>query len=142
MQLNPVVLFLLFSVIPAVSQQLIPRPPSTSAPIHTVLKAFNLCFTSAVISITSLLNFSLAATLAVFMGLPLTLASSSPSLPRRAAKYALYSILALGWLVLCPEETRKALRNWEVLGVWFAPFICIVYAPLVLQSALVCLLPS
>ncbi|RDX56796.1 Gaa1-domain-containing protein [Lentinus brumalis] len=137
---NATVVFLLFSVLPALALQLVPLPAPPSAPLATVLKAFNLCFASAVVSITSVLNFSLAAALAVFMGLPLTLASSSPSLPKRIAKYALYSVLALGWLVLCPEETRKAIWNWEVLGVWLAPFICIVYAPLVLQAALVCLL--
>lgn len=106
-----------------------------------VLKAFNLCFTSAVISITSLLNFSLAATLAVFMGVPLTAASSSRNIVVSIAKYAILASLSLGWLVLFPEETNKALWNWEVLGVWFAPFVCVVYVPLVLQSALVCLLP-
>ncbi|KAI0807330.1 Gaa1-domain-containing protein [Fomes fomentarius] len=138
--LNSTMLFLLFSAIPAFSHPFIPKPTPASAPLSTVLKAFNLCFASAVISITSLLNFSLAVTLAVLMGLPLTFASSSPSLPRRVAKYALYSVLALGWLVFCPEETSKALWNWEVLGVWFAPFVCTIYAPLVLQSALVCFL--
>ena len=107
-----------------------------------MLKALNLCFTSAVISITAVLNFSLAAALAVFMGIPLTFASPSQQLATRIAKYTLYSILALGWLVFCPEETRKALWNWEVLRVWFAPFVCVVYVPLVLQSALVCWLPS
>ena len=135
-------LFLIFSAIPALSLPIVPRPPAAFSPISTVLKAFNLCFTSAVISITSVLNFSLAATLAVFMGLPLTFASSPHSPPKRFAKYALYCVLALGWLVFCPQETNNALRNWEMLGVWFAPFVCVVYAPLVLQSALVCLLSS
>ncbi|KAI0748103.1 Gaa1-domain-containing protein [Daedaleopsis nitida] len=139
---NKVVLFLAFATIPGLSLSLIPKPPSTSAPTSIVLKAFNLCLTSAVISITSLLNFSLAATLAVFMGLPLTFASSSPSMLKRVAKYVLYSTLALGWLVFCPEETHNAIWNWEVLGVWIAPFVCVVYAPLVVQSALVCLLVS
>ncbi len=88
-----------------------------------------------------MLNFSLAAALAVFMGIPLTFASSSPHPSVRSAKYAVYTILGLGWLVFCPEETRKALWNWEVLRVWLAPFVCVVYVPLVLQSALVCWLP-
>ncbi|RPD66113.1 Gaa1-domain-containing protein [Lentinus tigrinus ALCF2SS1-7] len=135
------VIFLLFAILPVLALQLVSSPAPPSAPLATVLKAFNLCFASAVISITSVLNFSLAAALAVFMGLPLTVASSSPSQPKRVVKYALYSVLALGWLVLCPEETRKAIWNWEVLEVWFAPFICIVYTPLVLQAALACSLP-
>ncbi|KAI0721113.1 Gaa1-domain-containing protein [Cerioporus squamosus] len=138
---NATVVFLLFSALPALTLQLVPLPAPPSAPLATVLKALNLCFTSAVISITSVLNFSLAVALSVFMGLPLTFASSSPSLLRRVVKYVVYTVLALGWLAICPEETRKAIWNWEVLGVWFAPFVCIVYAPLVLQAALVSLLP-
>ncbi|KAI9064414.1 Gaa1-domain-containing protein [Trametes sanguinea] len=139
------ILYLLFTAIPLVVSSFAPSAPSSHASIPSVLKAFNLCFTSAIISITSVLNFSLAAALAIFLGLPLTLASpsslSSP-LSARVAKYAAYSVLALGWLVLCPEETRKAIWNWEVLRVWFAPFVCVVYVPLVLQAGLVCLLPS
>ncbi|OSD01536.1 Gaa1-domain-containing protein [Trametes coccinea BRFM310] len=137
--------YILFTAIPFMASAFVPRAPSSHASIPSVLKAFNLCFTSAIISITSVLNFSLAATLAVFLGLPLTLASPPPSsspLSARVAKYAAYSILALGWLVLCPEETRKAIWNWEVLRVWFAPFVCVVYVPLVMQAGLVCLLPS
>ncbi|TBU35999.1 Gaa1-domain-containing protein [Dichomitus squalens] len=139
---HPAILFLIFAAAPLLVARL-PQPTRPgSAPVSAVLKALNLCFTSAVISITAVLNFSLAAALAVFMGIPLTLASPSPRLPSRIGKYALYSILALGWLVFCPEETGKALWNWEVLRVWFAPFVCVVYVPLVLQSALVCWLPS
>ena len=135
-------LFALFAIVPALSVRLLSTPSLEHAPLPIVLKAFNLCFTSAVISITSLLNFSLAATLAVYMGIPLSTASSSPSPLGRLARYAAHTTLALGWLVFCPEETQKALWNLEVLGVWFAPFVCVVYVPLVLQSALVCLLPS
>ncbi|KAI0636993.1 Gaa1-domain-containing protein [Trametes polyzona] len=137
------VLFLVFSVIP-LAFQTIPPAPATHASIPSVLKAFNLCFASALVSITSVLNFSLAAALAVFLGIPLTAASPSPtaSRPARLGKYAAYSALALGWLVLCPEEIRRAVWNWDVLRVWFAPFVCVVYVPLVLQAGLVCLLPS
>ncbi|KAH9946130.1 Gaa1-domain-containing protein [Epithele typhae] len=136
-----IVLFVLSSTIPTVALQLVPRPPAEYAPLWIVLKAFNVCLTSAVISITSLLNFSLAATLAVLMGIPMSTTHPLPSLPLRIARYALHTVLALGWLVFFPEETASALRNWDLLRVWFAPFVCIVYAPLVLQSALVCLLP-
>ncbi|KAJ7172278.1 Gaa1-like protein [Mycena filopes] len=61
-------------------------------------------------------------------------------LTSRIAKFALYVGLALGWIA-ASEELRKALWDWEILGVWFAPFVCIVYTPLVLQAGLVCLLP-
>ncbi|KAI0336516.1 Gaa1-domain-containing protein [Cubamyces sp. BRFM 1775] len=137
--------FLLFSALPVVISHMVPSAPAGHAPIPSVLKAFNLCFASALVSITSVLNFSLAAALAVSMGLPLSFSSPSPpisSLATRVGKYTAYCALALGWLVLCPEETRKAIWNWEVLRVWFAPFVCIVYVPLVLQAGLVCLLPS
>ncbi|KAI0647030.1 Gaa1-domain-containing protein [Trametes meyenii] len=136
------ILYLLFSATPLLFLQAIPSVPPSHASIPSVLKAFNLCFASAVVSITSVLNFSLAAALAVFLGLPLSLASSSPSSSSlsRLSKYTAYSVLALGWLVLAPGEVRKAVWNWEVLRVWFAPFVCVVYVPLVLQAGLVCLL--
>ena len=139
-QVPSFVVFVLFSVMPALFPLIVPALLAESAPLSMVLKAFNLCLTSAVISITSLLNFSLAATLAVLVGGPVTIASSSPLNPTRFARYAASAVLALGWLAFYPEETSKALWNWEVLGVWLAPFVCVVYTPLVLQSALVCLL--
>ncbi|KAI0670404.1 Gaa1-domain-containing protein [Trametes maxima] len=137
------VLYLLFSAIPLVVIRAVPSVPPSHASIPSVLKAFNLCFASAVVSITSVLNFSLAATLAVFLALPLSFASTSPSSSpsSRLAKYTAYTALALGWLVLFPGEVQKAVWNWEVLRVWFAPFVCVVYVPLVLQAGLVCLLP-
>ncbi|KAI0831285.1 Gaa1-domain-containing protein [Trametes gibbosa] len=140
-KINGPVLYLLLSAAPLLFRVIPPAPP-THASISSVLKAFNLCFASALISITSVLNFSLAATLAVFLGLPLSLAVSSRTSESstRLGKYAAYSALALGWLVLCPEETQKAIWNWDVLRVWFAPFVCIVYVPLVLQAGLVGLL--
>ncbi|KAI0374870.1 Gaa1-domain-containing protein [Pilatotrama ljubarskyi] len=143
-QINGPILAALFCSIPLVFTIVPPSPPS-HAPAPSVLKAFNLCFASALVSITSVLNFSLAATMALFMGIPLTLAtpsSLSSSSSVRIAKYAAYCALALGWLVICPEETRRAIWNWDVLRVWFAPFVCVVYVPLVLQAGLVCLLPS
>ncbi|EIW60371.1 Gaa1-domain-containing protein [Trametes versicolor FP-101664 SS1] len=134
----------LFATIPLAAQAL-PRAPPTHASVPAVLKAFNLCFASALVSITSVLNFSLAAALAVALGLPLSLSSSSASpkssLSGRLAKYAGYGALGLGWLVLYPREVREAVWRWEVLGVWFVPFVCVVYVPLVLQAGLVCFLP-
>ena len=107
-----------------------------------MLKSLNLCLTSTVISILSVLNFSLAAVMALAVGVPLYTASSSVDRGVRLSRYAVHSILAFGWIVLLRGEVLQALANWELLGVWFVPFVCIVYAPLVLQSALVCLLPS
>lgn len=112
------------------------------APNYMILKTFNLCLASTVISITSVLNFSLAAGLALAMGLPLSFSSASSSTSEKAAKFAVYTVLSLGWLLFSPTEVALALRNWEVLGVWFAPFVCVVYTPLVLQAGIVCLLSS
>jgi len=56
-------------------------------------------------------------------------------------KYAGYANLGLGWLLFFQEEMVQAVWNWEVLTVWFAPFVCIVYLPLLLQASVTCLLP-
>lgn len=57
----------------------------------------------------------------------------------KAVKYTCYIALAFGWLLL-NDEVTSALWKWEVLGVWVAPFVCIVYAPLLLQAGLVTVL--
>ena len=115
--------------------------PSNRAPLPTLLKSLLLCFASTIVSITSVVNFSLAAFLAVLLGVPLSLAASASSfLPVRLSAYSVYVALALGWLTVW-EEVRQAVWHWEVLGVWFAPFMCVVYVPLVLQAGIVSLLP-
>ena len=108
-----------------------------------LLQSFNLCLASVVISITSLLNFSLAATLAVTLGIPLICSriscqgsASLFSKPFRLIVYTAYWLLAWGWLLL-PKQVERGVWDWQVLGVWFAPFVCIVYAPLVMQGGLV-----
>jgi len=78
--------------------------------------------------------------LAALLGIPLSMAKPSRSSPIKIGKYASYVIAAFGWMVFTPAETKKAIWNWEILGVWFAPFVCIVYAPLMLQAGIVCLL--
>ncbi|KAK2466794.1 hypothetical protein APHAL10511_001052 [Amanita phalloides] len=106
------------------------------------LKSFNLCMASTVVSITAVLNFSLASALAIALGIPLSISSPSEtavSLTKRIFKYVPYTVLGLGWLLM-PAEVAQAIWYWDVLSVWFAPFVCIVYMPLVLQAGLVCLL--
>jgi GPI-anchor transamidase subunit GAA1 len=107
--------------------------PTTISPVHKILKSVNLCLASAVISITSVLNFSLAATMAVLLGIPL-IASGPGKL--RHVKIAGYCVLGLGWMFFLRQEVHQAIWNWEVLRVWFAPFVCIVYVPLVVQAAI------
>ncbi|KAK7693461.1 hypothetical protein QCA50_003029 [Cerrena zonata] len=116
-------------------------PSERSAPIASILKAANLCLASTVISVTSVLNFSLAAVLAVLLGVPLSYSSYKSALPAKIGRYAIYVGLGLGWL-FCEKEVQRAIWNWEILGVWFAPFVCVVYTPLVLQAGIVSLLPS
>ncbi|KAJ6623502.1 Gaa1-like protein [Mycena sp. CBHHK59/15] len=134
-------LFMVATIIPLCFLFIVPNQTRTTAPLSQLLKALNLCFASTVISITTVVNFSLAMSLAILLGIPLSVASPSQNLPVRMAKYSLYVFLGVGWL-LTREELQKAIWNWEILGVWFAPFVCIVYTPLVLQAGLVCLLPA
>ncbi|KAJ7724460.1 Gaa1-like protein [Mycena maculata] len=136
-----VVTFLLVVMIPLCALLAPSQDAKTTAPISQLLKALNLCFASTVISIATVVNFSLAMSLAILLGIPFSISSPSRSLPLRLAKFIPYVGLGFGW-IFAHDEWRKALWNWEILGVWFAPFVCIVYTPLVLQAALVCLLPA
>ncbi|EPT06041.1 hypothetical protein FOMPIDRAFT_125023 [Fomitopsis schrenkii] len=138
----PLLAFSLPALLPLSAMLLPSEAPDHRAPLAIVLKSLNLCLTSTVISILSVLNFSLAAVMALVVGVPLYSASSSTSTRTRLLRYAAHDFLAFGWIVLLRGEVVQAVTNWELLGVWFAPFVCIVYAPLVLQSALVCILPS
>lgn len=117
------------------------------APTHLILSSFNLCISSIVISITSVLNFSLAASLAVLLGLPLNHARPS-SLLAYATLFAvspmgIWAFAAYRWGVgAVASVLSRTIWEWEVLGAWFLPFVCVVYLPLVLQGMLVCTLPT
>ncbi|KAH9998091.1 Gaa1-like protein [Russula compacta] len=115
-----------------------PSPGSSlqTAPLHTLLKAINMCLASTLISVSSVLNFSLAAVLAVTLGVPLSLASPSNSFLVRSIKCTLYTTLAFGWLAF-DGEVRQGIWDWQVLGVWFLPLVCFVYVPFVLQAGIV-----
>jgi glycosylphosphatidylinositol transamidase len=139
-QMASPLVFMVFALVPLITLMIPAKEPERGSP-SAVLKALNLCFASAVISITTVLNFSLATSLAILLGIPLSSASTSRSLAARFTKYAGYALLGFGWLFF-QEETLKAVWYWEILSVWFAPFVCLVYTPLVLQAGLVCLLPQ
>lgn len=114
-----------------------------AAPLHLLLKSFNLCLSSTVISVTSVLNFSLAAYLAILLGIPLSLSSPTRSLPMKVIKaFAYYTLLFPVWQILSEKPLSPVLLEWQLLGVWFAPFMCIVYLPLVFQAMLVCMLDN
>lgn len=129
------------SLVPFVISRVSDPRDEGSAPIWLVLKALNLCSASTVISTITVLNFSLAALLAVTLGLSLSLSGPSHSKLLSLTKYILYVFLALGWLFFY-VETREAIWQWEILSVWFAPFVCLVYTPLLLQAGTVCILSS
>ncbi|KDQ60997.1 hypothetical protein JAAARDRAFT_125289 [Jaapia argillacea MUCL 33604] len=136
------ILFLLVSLLaPAAFFSLPSQTLPPSQPFSTILKSFTLCLASTVISIISVLNFSLAATLAVLLGVPLSMVAPSPRVFGRIGNYIGYITLGFGWLFFIPQ-VQKAVWAWEVLGIWFAPFVCLVYAPLVMQAAIVCLFTS
>lgn len=104
------------------------------------------------ICIISVLNFSLAAVMAVLIGIPLSLGTPRPKLLSTLSGLFVFPLLMpVGLLGLMAsvrgaESVARAVgRNileWELFGVWFAPFVCIVYFPLILQAWLVYLLPS
>ncbi|KAG2020111.1 GPI-anchor transamidase [Coprinopsis cinerea AmutBmut pab1-1] len=129
-----------FSIAPIVVLALAPQPSQDDAPISLTLKALNLCLASAVISVTSMLNFSLALSFAILQGVPLSLSAFSRTPVARFAGYASYCVLALGWLAVFPDEVKNAIWHWEIASVWFAPVVCIVYVPLVLQAGIATLL--
>jgi glycosylphosphatidylinositol transamidase len=112
------------------------RISDDKAPLAELLKALNLCVASTVITIASLLNFSLAATIALHLGVPLTLSRrwGSPSIGALMA--GISGLCSLSWL-LSPDRMTIAFREWTLFGNWFAPFIGVVYLPLVFQSLLV-----
>ncbi|KAL5489781.1 GAA1 [Sanghuangporus weigelae] len=111
------------------------------APSSIVLPALILCFASTIVSVVSLLNFSLAALLCGVLILPLTalLPTSSDSRQARDAKHLV--LVAHSMLVLTFCVNSSSLWDWSVLGVWFAPFMSIVCVPILLQAAIVCALP-
>ncbi|KAI0032220.1 Gaa1-like protein [Vararia minispora EC-137] len=105
------------------------------APLHMLLKATTLCLASTAISVTSVLNFSLASLLAIVFGIPLTFAGPACSFTARLLKYFFYAVLAVGWMWL-HDEVRDALLQWEMLGVWLAPVVCMLYTPFMIQAGI------
>jgi len=115
-------------------------PNTRNAPTSKMLAALNNCLASTIISATVILNFSLAAMLAISLGVPLALSSSSSHPPLRFGKYAAYMVLSFGWVTL-RQETLQAIWHWEILGVTLAPFVCLVWTPLMMQAGLASLFP-
>lgn len=108
-----------------------------TAPIWMLLRSFNLCFASAVISATSVLNFSLAAVLAVLLGVPLTFSGPTDDALTSVTLRLAYLLLAIFWFTPAWSVMDQAVWDWEFLGGTFAPFICIIYVPIVWQAVIV-----
>lgn len=108
-----------------------------SAPIWMLLRSFNLCFASAVISATSVLNFSLAAVLAVLLGVPLAFSGPTNDALTSLTLRIAYMLLAIFWFTPVWNVMDQAVWDWEFLGGYFAPFICMIYVPIVWQAVIV-----
>jgi hypothetical protein len=131
---------LAFASLPALLLLFSPPLSPDQAPLSSVLKALNLCAASTVISAITIVNFSLAACLSIAFGIPLSLSVSSPrSFIVKIGLYAVYAVFSLGWLVFTPHLTSQALWDWDVINVWFAPVLCLVYYPFLIQAGLVAL---
>ncbi|KAF8521548.1 hypothetical protein JB92DRAFT_2707619 [Gautieria morchelliformis] len=76
-------------ILPTNSQSDEPSP----VPLYSPLKASILCLVSPVISITPVLNFSLAASLAILLGIPLSVSSPKLGLISKMAIAMLYYML-------------------------------------------------
>lgn len=108
-----------------------------TAPTWMLLRSFNLCFASAVISATSVLNFSLAAVLAVLLGVPLTFSGPTDDTLTSVTLRLAYLLLAIFWFTPAWDVMDQAVWDWEFLGGFFAPFIYIIYVPIVWQAVIV-----
>lgn len=117
----------------------LPAKASTgSAPLSIVLKSLNMFLTSTLISVTSLLNFSLSVILCVAIGLPLILFSgnlrdSDQTLTRKGAFFLTYTAFLMTFFT-----SNQMLWSWSILGNLFLPLLHVVYLPLLLQAGLVC----
>ncbi|KAF9791259.1 Gaa1-domain-containing protein, partial [Thelephora terrestris] len=108
-----------------------------TAPIWMLLRSFNLYFASAVISATSVLNFSLAAVLAFLFGVPLSFSGPTDDALTSVTLRLAYLLLAIFWFTPAWNVMDQAMWDWEFLGGYFAPFICLIYVPIVWQAVIV-----
>ena len=108
-----------------------------TAPVWMLLRSFNLCFASTVISATSVLNFSLAAVLAVLLGVPLSFSGPTVDVLTSLTLKLAYTLLAVFWFTPAWNVMDQAAWDWEFLGGYFSPFICIIYVPIVWQAVIV-----
>ncbi|KZS91133.1 Gaa1-like protein [Sistotremastrum niveocremeum HHB9708] len=113
---------------------LVEREILLSPAFQKTLKAFSLSLTSTVLSITSLLNFSLSAVLSIAF-LPTNFPINANNKGLRTNELISHLVLASLGLILI--DSQESVKDWELFGVWFAPFITIVYIPLFLQAALI-----
>lgn len=110
------------------------------APLGSVIRALNACIASTIISVTCVLNFSLALVTALSLGILLPLSSIGTSRGIKTAVSGIY-ILVSTIILLSLAHSSESLQHWHMYEVWFSPFLCIVIVPFLLQAAVVCILP-
>lgn len=106
-----------------------PAAPGNNAPVHFILHSFTLLFCGMVISITAVLNFALAASLGAILAMPLVCIG-----PRSHRMAKLLLLVPAAPFFVGPGILETVIREWYILGGWFVPFSCLVYAPIVLQT--------
>lgn len=120
--------------------------------VQSVLGSLTLCIAGTMVCITSVLNFSLAASLALAFGFafPFKAQRTSSGLLLRILRHSYLSmfspmgIVCVASVLFGRDVVRgviiQTLWNWNVLRVWTLPFICCVYTPLILQAQIAALL--
>ncbi len=118
------------SIVLVISGSVVASPTEKMCHWRTT-KALMLSLTSTVLSITSLLNFSLSVVLSI-VALPLAFTES----------WQLWPVFCFAVDIgsQCLKLTDAALQ-WEMFGVWTEPFYYFIVVPLMLQAAVVCSLP-
>ncbi|KAH8826974.1 Gaa1-domain-containing protein [Flagelloscypha sp. PMI_526] len=122
---------LAFASLPALLLLFSPPPSPDQAPLSSVLKALNLCAAS-----TCHLRYYHRQFLPC--GMPQH-RIRRPSFPFSIFASIVYAVFSLGWLVFTPHLTSQALWDWDVINVWFAPVLCLIYYPFLIQAGLVAL---
>lgn len=129
--------------------------------ISSLLRALTLCIGGTIVCVTSVLNFSLAAIMA--LGLTWALQSmlappsTSSSLPSPRSRQGTKVLKIVGISLTTPpilvlfanmvfgtERTyaivEESVWGWRVLGVWSLPLVCCVYYPFTMQAVISVLL--
>lgn len=139
-------------MVPIAIAYLVARTDLDAKRVQPVLSSLTLCITGTVVCVVSVLNFSLAAVLALAFGfaLPFKARQHYTGLASKLLHYSLISLttptgiatitsFVFGWEVV-HGFIVQVVWNWNALRVWTLPFISCVYLPLILQAGVAALL--